>query len=224
MSEYMEKFSVSRLIGAPPGYVGYEEGGQLSEAVRRRPYSVVLFDEIEKAHPDVFNILLQILEDGIVTDSQGRTVSFKNTIIIMTSNIGSSMILENSSGEEKLREKMMQELRRHFRPEFLNRIDETLIFHSLKREDIRKIVALQMDMLAVRLEDQEIKLAVTEAALDLIAEVGYDPDFGARPLKRAIINLVETPLSRKMIAGELSEGSVLTVDAEHETLKFDIAQ
>ena len=224
MSEYMEKFSVSRLIGAPPGYVGYEEGGQLSEAVRRRPYSVVLFDEIEKAHPDVFNILLQILEDGIVTDSQGRTVSFKNTIIIMTSNIGSSMILENSSGEEKLREKMMQELRRHFRPEFLNRIDETLIFHSLKREDIRKIVALQMDMLAARLEDQEIKLAVTEAALDLIAEVGYDPDFGARPLKRAIINLVETPLSRKMIAGELSEGSVLTVDAEHEMLKFDIAQ
>ena len=224
MSEYMEKFSVSRLIGAPPGYVGYEEGGQLSEAVRRRPYSVVLFDEIEKAHPDVFNILLQILEDGIVTDSQGRTVSFKNTIIIMTSNIGSSMILENSSGEDKLREKMMLELRRHFRPEFLNRIDETLIFHSLKREDIRKIVSLQMEMLSKRLEEQEIKLAVTDAALDLIAEVGYDPDFGARPLKRAIINLVETPLSRKMIAGELSGNSVLTIDAEHETLKFNIAQ
>ncbi|MBE6362214.1 MAG: ATP-dependent chaperone ClpB [Lentisphaerae bacterium] len=224
MSEYMEKFSVSRLIGAPPGYVGYEEGGQLSEAVRRRPYSVVLFDEIEKAHPDVFNILLQILEDGIVTDSQGRTVSFKNTIIIMTSNIGSSMILENGSDGDKLREKMMLELRRHFRPEFLNRIDETLIFHSLKREDIRKIVALQMDMLAARLAEQEIKLNVTGAALDLIAEVGYDPDFGARPLKRAIINLVETPLSRKMIAGELSGGSVLTIDAEHETLKFDIAQ
>ena len=224
MSEYMEKFSVSRLIGAPPGYVGYEEGGQLSEAVRRRPYSVVLFDEIEKAHPDVFNILLQILEDGIVTDSQGRTVSFKNTIIIMTSNIGSAMILESGSEADNLREKMMLELRRHFRPEFLNRIDETLIFHSLKREDIRKIVALQMDMLAARLAEQEIKLNVTEAALDLIAEVGYDPDFGARPLKRAIINLVETPLSRKMIAGELSGGSVLTVDAEHETLKFDIAQ
>ena len=224
MSEYMEKFSVSRLIGAPPGYVGYEEGGQLSEAVRRRPYSVVLFDEIEKAHPDVFNILLQILEDGIVTDSQGRTVSFKNTIIIMTSNIGSAMILESGSEADNLREKMMLELRRHFRPEFLNRIDETLIFHSLKREDIRKIVALQMDMLAVRLAEQEIKLNVTGAALDLIAEVGYDPDFGARPLKRAIINLVETPLSRKMIAGELSGGSVLTVDAEHETLKFGIAQ
>ena len=220
MSEYMEKFSVSRLIGAPPGYVGYEEGGQLSEAVRRRPYSVVLFDEIEKAHPDVFNILLQILEDGIVTDSQGRTVSFKNTIIIMTSNIGSSMILGNSESDEKLREKMMLELRRHFRPEFLNRIDETLIFHSLKREDIRKIVSLQMDILAKRLAEQEITMTVTEAALDLIAECGYDPDFGARPLKRAIISMVETPLSRKMIAGTLSSGSNLTIDAEHEALVF----
>ena len=220
MSEYMEKFSVSRLIGAPPGYVGYEEGGQLSEAVRRRPYSVVLFDEIEKAHPDVFNILLQILEDGIVTDSQGRTVSFKNTIIIMTSNIGSSMILENSEGDDKLREKMMLELRRHFRPEFLNRIDETLIFHSLKREDIRKIVALQMEILAKRLAEQEITMTVTDAALDLIAECGYDPDFGARPLKRAIISMVETPLSRKMIAGTLASGANLTIDAENETLIF----
>ena len=220
MSEYMEKFSVSRLIGAPPGYVGYEEGGQLSEAVRRRPYSVVLFDEIEKAHPDVFNILLQILEDGIVTDSQGRTVSFKNTIIIMTSNIGSSMILENSEGDDKLREKMMLELRRHFRPEFLNRIDETLIFHSLKREDIRKIVALQMEILAKRLAEQEITMTVTDAALDLIAECGYDPDFGARPLKRAIISMVETPLSHKMIAGTLASGANLTIDAENGTLIF----
>ena len=222
MSEYMEKFSVSRLIGAPPGYVGYEEGGQLSEAVRRRPYSVVLFDEIEKAHPDVFNILLQILEDGIVTDSQGRTVSFKNTIIIMTSNVGSSMILENGEDENKLKDMMMQELRRHFRPEFLNRIDETLIFHSLKREDIRRIVALQMDILAARLADKEIKLEMSDAALDLIAEVGYDPDFGARPLKRAIISMVETPLSRKMIAGELSENSRLLIDAEHEELLFKV--
>ncbi|MBE6391387.1 MAG: ATP-dependent chaperone ClpB [Lentisphaerae bacterium] len=222
MSEYMEKFSVSRLIGAPPGYVGYEEGGQLSEAVRRRPYSVVLFDEIEKAHPDVFNILLQILEDGIVTDSQGRTVSFKNTIIIMTSNVGSSMILENGEDENKLKDMMMQELRRHFRPEFLNRIDETLIFHSLKREDIRRIVALQMDILAGRLADKEIKLEMSDAALDLIAEVGYDPDFGARPLKRAIISMVETPLSRKMIAGELSENSRLLIDAEHEELLFKV--
>ena len=222
MSEYMEKFSVSRLIGAPPGYVGYEEGGQLSEAVRRRPYSVVLFDEIEKAHPDVFNILLQILEDGIVTDSQGRTVSFKNTIIIMTSNVGSSMILESGDDENKLKEMMMHELRRHFRPEFLNRIDETLIFHSLKREDIRRIVALQMEILAGRLADKEIKLEVSDAALDLIAEVGYDPDFGARPLKRAIISMVETPLSRKMIAGELSEGNRLLIDAEHEELLFKV--
>ena len=222
MSEYMEKFSVSRLIGAPPGYVGYEEGGQLSEAVRRRPYSVVLFDEIEKAHPDVFNILLQILEDGIVTDSQGRTVSFKNTIIIMTSTVGSSMILESGDDENKLKEMMMHELRRHFRPEFLNRIDETLIFHSLKREDIRRIVALQMDILAGRLADKEIKLEVSDAALDLIAEVGYDPDFGARPLKRAIISMVETPLSRKMIAGELSEGNRLLIDAEHEELQFKV--
>ena len=222
MSEYMEKFSVSRLIGAPPGYVGYEEGGQLTEAVRRRPYSVVLFDEIEKAHADVFNILLQILEDGIVTDSQGRTVSFKNTIIIMTSNIGSSMILENRSTEDVLREAMIQELRRHFRPEFLNRIDETLIFHSLKREDIRKIVALQMDILAKRLAEQEITVTVTEAALDLIAECGYDPDFGARPLKRAIINMVETPLSRRMIAGTVAAGNKLIIDAEHEALKFEV--
>ena len=222
MSEYMEKFSVSRLIGAPPGYVGYEEGGQLTEAVRRRPYSVLLFDEIEKAHPDVFNILLQILEDGIVTDSQGRTVNFKNTIIIMTSNIGSAMILENRDGEAGLKTMMMQELRRHFRPEFLNRIDETLIFHSLKKEDIRKIVALQMDILAKRLADKEITLDVTEAALDYIAEAGYDPDFGARPLKRAVINLVETPLSRKMISGELPENSTLTIDAGEDGLIFRI--
>ena len=222
MSEYMEKFSVSRLIGAPPGYVGYEEGGQLTEAVRRRPYSVLLFDEIEKAHPDVFNILLQILEDGIVTDSQGRTVSFKNTIIIMTSNIGSSMILENRNDEANLKAMMMQELRRHFRPEFLNRIDETLIFHSLKKEDIRKIVALQMDILAKRLADKEITLNVTDAALDHIAEAGYDPDFGARPLKRAVITLVETPLSRKMISGELPENSTLTIDADDNGLIFRI--
>ena len=221
MSEYMEKFSVSRLIGAPPGYVGYEEGGQLSEAVRRRPYSVVLFDEIEKAHPDVFNILLQILEDGIVTDSQGRTVSFKNTIIIMTSNIGSSLILEKADNAD-LKEMMMQELRRHFRPEFLNRIDETLIFRSLTRDDLRKIVSLQMELLGQRLRDQEITLHVTDAALDLIAECGYDPDFGARPVKRAIINMVETPLSRRMIAGELSPGATLTIDASHEELNFNV--
>ena len=221
MSEYMEKFSVSRLIGAPPGYVGYEEGGQLSEAVRRRPYSVVLFDEIEKAHPDVFNILLQILEDGIVTDSQGRTVSFKNTIIIMTSNLGSSMIREYaSSDDEKLKELLSQELRRYFRPEFLNRIDETLIFHPLGREDIRKIVILQLKRLSERLASQNIILDVDISAEDFIADAGYDPEFGARPLKRAIIKLVETPLSHKLISGEIVPGSKVTVSVENDGLTF----
>jgi len=221
MSEYMEKFSVSRLIGAPPGYVGYEEGGQLSEALRRRPYSVVLFDEIEKAHPDVFNILLQILEDGIVTDSQGRTVSFKNTIIIMTSNLGSSMIREYaSSDDEKLKELLSQELRRYFRPEFLNRIDETLIFHPLGREDIRKIVILQLKRLSERLASQNIILDVDISAEDFIADAGYDPEFGARPLKRAIIKLVETPLSHKLISGEIVPGSKVTVSVENDGLTF----
>ncbi len=221
MSEYMEKFSVSRLIGAPPGYVGYEEGGQLTEAVRRRPYSVVLFDEIEKAHPDVFNILLQILEDGIVTDSQGRTVSFKNTIIIMTSNLGSSMILEqHDSSAEKLKEALFNELRRHFRPEFLNRIDETLIFQALSKEEIRKIVALQLQKLADRVRDNSITLNVDESACDLIAEAGFDPDFGARPLKRAIIKMVETPLSRKLISGEIMPGSTVNVKAVNGEIVF----
>ena len=213
MSEYMEKFSVSRLVGAPPGYVGYEEGGQLTEAVRRRPYSVVLFDEIEKAHPDVFNILLQILEDGIVTDSQGRTVNFKNTIIIMTSNIGSSMILENHGNASSLKEELFNELRQHFRPEFLNRIDETLIFHALSREEIGRIVDIQLARLAGRLAEQQITLQVTENAKKVVADAGYDPDFGARPLKRAVIRLIETPLSRQLIEGAVMPGSTLVIDA-----------
>ncbi len=221
MSEYMEKFSVSRLIGAPPGYVGYEEGGQLTEAVRRRPYSVVLFDEIEKAHPDVFNILLQILEDGIVTDSQGRTVSFKNTIIIMTSNLGSTMILEQrSSGGEKLKEALSAELRHHFRPEFLNRIDETLIFKALEKAEIRRIVDLQLQKLAARVQENSVTLHFDASACDLISEVGFDPDFGARPLKRAIIKMVETPLSRKMISGEIAPGSTVNVKAENGEIVF----
>jgi ATP-dependent Clp protease ATP-binding subunit ClpB len=211
MSEYMEKFSVSRLVGAPPGYVGYEEGGQLTEAVRRRPYSVVLFDEIEKAHPDVFNILLQILEDGIVTDSQGRTVSFKNTIIIMTSNIGSDMILEHKGDVSEIRDRLFTELRAHFRPEFLNRIDETLIFHALTRDEITRIVDIQLERLAKRLAAQDIKLEVTGEAKNAVAEAGYDPSFGARPLKRAIIRMIETPLSRKIIAGEIMPGSTVTI-------------
>ena len=221
MSEYMEKFSVSRLVGAPPGYVGYEEGGQLSEAVRRRPYSVVLFDEIEKAHPDVFNILLQILEDGIVTDSQGRTVSFKNTIIIMTSNLGSDRILAAKGDVEALKEDLMIELRRHFRPEFLNRVDETLIFHALTKEEIREIVDIQLKRLAKRLADQEIGLEVTPEAKTLLADEGYDPSFGARPLKRAIIRLVETPVSRKIIGGEIQPNTKLVIGRKGGELTFE---
>ena len=219
MSEYMEKFSVSRLVGAPPGYVGYEEGGQLTEAVRRRPYSVVLFDEIEKAHPDVFNILLQVLEDGVVTDSQGRHVSFKNTIIIMTSNLGSAEILAHDGEVEQLKESLNAELRRHFRPEFLNRVDEVLIFHRLEKAEIVKIVDIQLARLAKRLKDQDIEMDVTDAAKHFIADAGYDPSFGARPLKRAIIRLVETPLSRKLLAGEIPPGK-LTIDVAGGELTF----
>ena len=222
MSEYMEKFSVSRLVGAPPGYVGYEEGGQLTEAVRRRPYSVVLFDEIEKAHPDVFNILLQILEDGMVTDSQGRTVNFKNTIIIMTSNIGSDMILANKGEIDTLKEQLFMELRSHFRPEFLNRIDETLIFHALTREEISQIVEIQLKKLSSRLAEQQIQLQVTEKAKEAVADAGYDPSFGARPLKRAVIRLIETPVSHLIIAGKILPGATLTIDASPDgELIFD---
>ncbi|MGE4565644.1 MAG: ATP-dependent chaperone ClpB [Victivallaceae bacterium] len=221
MSEYMEKFSVSRLVGAPPGYVGYEEGGQLTEAVRRRPYSVVLFDEIEKAHSDVFNILLQILEDGRITDSQGRTVSFKNTIIIMTSNLGSSMILEHHGSAEELKDELTVELRRHFRPEFLNRIDETLIFHALTREHMVKIIDIQLRRFEKRLADQNVKFEISQAAKEFVAEDGYDPLFGARPLKRAVIRLLETPVSRLIIEGKLSENMTLRVGVKDDALTFD---
>ena len=225
MSEYMEKFSVSRLIGAPPGYVGYEEGGQLTEAVRRRPYAVVLFDEIEKAHSDVFNILLQILEDGRVTDSQGRTVNFKNTIIIMTSNLGSSMILADSGrDEEKLKADLNMELRRCFRPEFLNRIDETLIFKSLSEKELQEIAGLQIRKLTARLLENEIKLQVDDAAVKFIARAGYDPDFGARPLKRAVIRLLETPLSHRIIAGEIAAGDSVNVSVRNDELVFEKQQ
>ncbi|MBE6357380.1 MAG: ATP-dependent chaperone ClpB [Lentisphaerae bacterium] len=221
MSEYMEKFSVSRLIGAPPGYVGYEEGGQLTEAVRRRPYAVVLFDEIEKAHGDVFNILLQILDDGRITDSQGRTVNFKNTIIIMTSNLGSNMILENhGKNEDVLKDALNQELRRHFRPEFLNRIDETLIFKSLNKEELREIAAIQVRKLAARLLENGIKLQLDDSAYDLIAQAGYDPDFGARPLKRAVVKLLENQLSYRIISGEFTEGTSIRVTAVNGQLTF----
>jgi ATP-dependent Clp protease ATP-binding subunit ClpB len=223
MSEYMEKHAVSRLIGAPPGYVGYDEGGQLTEAVRRRPYSVVLFDEIEKAHPDVFNVMLQILDDGRVTDAQGRTVDFKNTIIIMTSNIGSQYILDvagDDSRYEEMRGRVMEAMRSSFRPEFLNRIDELIIFHSLKLSEIRNIVQLQTQRLAKRLVDRKMTLKVSDAAFDFLADVGYDPVYGARPLKRAIQRELETAIAKCILRGEFSEGDTIFVDVENERLAF----
>jgi ATP-dependent Clp protease ATP-binding subunit ClpB len=223
MSEYMEKHSVSRLIGAPPGYVGYEEGGQLSEAVRRRPYSVVLFDEVEKAHPDVFNILLQVLDDGRITDSQGRTVDFKNTIIIMTSNIGSELILEIGGDEsryEEMKSQVLTLLRQHFRPEFLNRVDEIIIFHALTREQIRQIVSLQMRRVEQLLADQQIELLLTEEAKSYLAELGYDPMFGARPLKRVIQREIENPIATKLLENEFLPGDRILVDVANERLVF----
>jgi ATP-dependent Clp protease ATP-binding subunit ClpB len=215
MSEYMEKFSVSRLIGAPPGYVGYEEGGQLTEAVRRRPYSVVLFDEIEKAHPDVFNILLQVLDDGRVTDSQGRTVDFKNTIIIMTSNLGSDIILDgiDKNGEisDSARDGVSMLLKRSFRPEFLNRLDEVIFYRPLTKENIRAIVDLLLADLSRRLADKRIGVRLTDAAVDFAVRSAYDPIYGARPLKRFIGSAVETLVARKMIAENLAPDSVVTV-------------
>ncbi len=222
MTEYMEKFSVSRLIGAPPGYVGYDEGGQLTEAVRRKPYSVVLFDEIEKAHPDVFNILLQILDDGRITDSQGRTVDFKNTIIILTSNLGSQALLEGIGPDggisPQAQAAVMAELRRAFRPEFLNRLDETILFRPLTREDLTAIIDLLTASLARRLADRSLGLEITGAAKQLIIDRGYDPLYGARPLRRTLQSGVETLLARRILGGDLSAGDVLTVDAENGEL------
>ena len=213
----MEKFSASRLIGAPPGYVGYDEGGQLTEAVRRKPYSVVLFDEIEKAHPDVFNILLQILDDGRITDSQGRTVDFKNTIIILTSNLGSSYLLEGIEEDGSIRpeaqEAVMAELRRSFRPEFLNRLDEIILFRPLTRENLNSIIDLMVESLRKRLKDRDLDLALTDAAKELIIERGYDPLYGARPLRRVLQSSVETLVARTILRGDISAGSTITVDA-----------
>ena len=222
MSEYMERHAVSRLVGAPPGYVGYEEGGQLTEAVRRRPYSVILFDEIEKAHNDVFNILLQILDDGRLTDSQGRTVDFKNTVLIMTSNIGSTLIQEAMATREKLedetKEEVMEVLRHQFRPEFLNRIDEVVIFESLKREDIAKIVDLQLDRLRKLLSDKRLELELQPSARKFLAEKGYDPVYGARPLKRAIQKYLQDPLALKVLSGEFTPGDTISVEAGRDEL------
>ena len=219
MSEYMEKYAVSRLIGAPPGYVGYEEGGQLTEAVRRRPYTVILFDEIEKAHPDVFHVLLQILDDGRLTDGQGRTVDFKNTVIIMTSNIGSEVFAQAGRQEEKI-EEVMRALRRHFRPEFLNRIDDVVVFHPLTREHIRRIVDVQLKRLSARLAEKRITIQMTDAARDLLAQQGFDPTYGARPLKRVIQRMVLDPLAIEILEGRVEDGDSVTVDAAGEHLTF----
>jgi ATP-dependent Clp protease ATP-binding subunit ClpB len=228
MSEYQEKHAVARLIGAPPGYVGYEEGGQLTESVRRRPYCVVLFDEIEKAHGDVFNVLLQILDDGRLTDGQGRTVDFKNTIVIMTSNIGSHRILEYSgttfAGDkfERMKDTVLEELRHHFRPEFLNRVDEIIVFHALSEEHLKQIVEIQLNGLRKRLAERHIEIELTDRARGHLVRVGYDPTYGARPLKRAIQREIETPMARKILGGEVRDGYRVKVDLDSSgNLKFE---
>jgi ATP-dependent Clp protease ATP-binding subunit ClpB len=228
MSEYMEKYSVSRLIGAPPGYVGYDEGGQLTEAVRRRPYSVVLFDEVEKAHPDVFNVLLQVLDDGRITDSQGRTVDFKNTILIMTSNIGSQYLLEGigEDGEinDSARELVMGDLRGHFRPEFLNRLDEIILFRPLTKDNIGHIIDLQIADLNRRLAAQQLAIELTEAAKERIVEEGYDPVYGARPLKRYMQKHIETLAARMILGGEVLEGNTIVINAGDGDLVAEVRQ
>jgi len=222
MSEYQERHTVARMLGAPPGYVGYDEGGQLTEAIRRRPYAVVLFDEIEKAHPDVFNVLLQLLDDGRLTDGQGRTVDFRNTVLIMTSNLGSQLIQELSERKawSDVREAAMGVLRDHFRPEFLNRVDEVIIFRPLTREQLASIVDIQVDHLRKRLAERKISLVLTDGARELLAERGWDPVYGARPLKRTIQRLVQDQLAMRLLQGEFGEGDTVEVDAEGGELTF----
>jgi ATP-dependent Clp protease ATP-binding subunit ClpB len=221
MSEFMEKHSVSRLIGAPPGYVGYEEGGALTEAVRRKPYCVLLLDEVEKAHPDVFNVLLQVLDDGRLTDGQGRTVDFKNTVIVMTSNLGSHMIMQMAGQDpELIRQAVWTEVKTHFRPEFLNRIDETVVFHALDRRHIEQIAKIQLKGLAARLDKLEMKLDVSPAALAELAKVGFDPVFGARPLKRAIQHRIENPVAKLILQGRFGPKDVIPVDVEGGEFSF----
>ena len=228
MSEYMEKHSVSRLVGAPPGYVGYDEGGQLTEAVRRHPYSVVLFDEIEKAHPDVFNILLQLLDDGRLTDNQGRTVDFKNTIIIMTSNIGSAYLTENirqdGTIDAEVRRKVEEDLKKSFRPEFINRIDDIIVFSPLTEAQVMKIIDLSVADISKRLEERQIHLSITEEAKKLIAAEAYTPQYGARPVKRYLQKYVETGIAEKIIRGEVDDGDGVTVDAEGDRILFRVEQ
>ena len=231
MSEYMEKFAVSRLVGAPPGYVGYDEGGQLTEAVRRKPYSVILLDEIEKAHPDVFNILLQVLDDGRLTDSQGRVVDFKNTVIIMTSNLGSQAIMNSKTlgftsvddsdkqaetDYETMKSKVMDNLKKAFRPEFLNRIDDIVVFHPLTDNELKQIVGIMMKDLKKRLADRDLSITLSDDALEELAKVGYDPEFGARPLRRAIQNQIEDPLADALLAGQYKNGDTIKVDLDDD--------
>jgi ATP-dependent Clp protease ATP-binding subunit ClpB len=226
MSEFMEQHSVARLIGAPPGYVGYEEGGRLTEAVRRRPYSVILFDEIEKAHPDVFNVFLQVLDDGRLTDGQGRTVDFRNTIVVMTSNIAGNIIQqmsEENASEVEIETRVRGELKKHFRPEFINRIDETIIFHRLSEEDLARIVDIQFSYLRQRLADRQMELTITDKARKHLASDGYDPLYGARPLKRLIQKSIENPLAKKILAGEFSDGDTIEIDSNGEVFSFNKA-
>ena len=223
MSEFMEKHSVARLIGAPPGYVGYEEGGYLTEAVRRKPYSVILLDEVEKAHPDVFNVLLQVLDDGRMTDGQGRTVDFKNTVIVMTSNLGSQEI-QAMQGEphDKVKDAVMQEVKQHCRPEFINRIDEIVVFNALDTKAIRAIAKIQIDKLAKRVAAQDVVLDVTDAALDEIAKVGFDPLYGARPLKRAVQEHIENEVARLLLEGKAAPKDHVVVDSKDDHFVFDV--
>ena len=231
MSEYQEKHTVSRLIGAPPGYVGYDEGGQLTEAVRRRPFSVILLDEVEKAHYDVFNTLLQVLDEGRLTDGKGRTIDFRNTIVIMTSNLGSTRILQYSgsfegSGYEGMKSTVLEQLRSSFRPEFLNRVDELIVFHALSQAHLKEIVEIQLDCLRARLEDRKIQIELTDSAREFLVRAGYDPSFGARPLKRAIQRKVENPLGRLIVKGEVAEGQRLLVEvnADRDALVFRLSE
>jgi ATP-dependent Clp protease ATP-binding subunit ClpB len=223
MSEYMEKHSVARLIGAPPGYVGYEEGGALTEAVRRRPYQVILFDEIEKAHPDVFNVLLQVLDDGRLTDGQGRTVDFRNTLIVMTSNLGAEFLVSQKEGEDSdaVRDQVMTVVRSNFRPEFLNRVDEILLFHRLRREDMGRIVDIQLKRLHKLLEERKITIKLEPAAREWLADKGYDPAYGARPLKRVIQKNLQDPLAELILSGKIKDGDTVAVSAGKSGLTFN---
>ena len=232
MSEYMEKHTVSRLVGSPPGYVGYDEGGQLTEAVRRKPFSVVLFDEVEKAHPDVFNTLLQILEEGRLTDAQGRTVDFKNTVIIMTSNLGTRDLHKKAVGfrvgdqemnYDHMKERVTEELKKHFRPEFINRLDEIIVFHELSMDELKSIVDLMLERVRAQLANQHLDLALTDSAKEYLGTHGYDPELGARPLRRAIQRLLEDPLSERVLLGEFKAGATILVDldTENDELRFE---